>query len=855
MFNIQLKKELAEVKAQLALEREERTQMTNTEVDVKIKLSEELEELRAELEELKRSRKEGTLEDERISVANSPLTYLTLHDDELNSNMLRCDNKRLPSPEQHILLCQSTNQWNTLVSQAAADLIQDEPTVLDSECLSPQVTSDLEDARQNYLVGSSLSDQAKELSDVMKESVSSDLEKEVKRLQKEKMKEKERADQYHVKLEALQKQVTRQTQQLTMAFEKQSQHISGLLAELQEKERALLIQGEELHHCKQALDALKAQKEAEEQKSSEVHVTFTEVEEGKQEEEAPDEKSVEISELQPKQEKERVALLSSSLPADTECDAGQPETAERPTPVHENETHSATAAPLDSVDLDKTHRVTEGTESDQHVGPTEELAELLALRNENQLLKQRLLNLTVSYSNNQALHPDKKQKDPSTQNPNTENSAVPCLDEPSHVVLNDVTTEEQRAALQDTKRREEEEESGRADRGTDEEEEKEEENQLVIDHLQQQVVELCTQLRSLSEVTQQQAEELLMWRLASKPAPTFDLTSTSNQSSDGTVQTQVQAPEGCSPHSAQESSGTITVIREDELLLSGSSNKLQGRVLLSRLQHSSFPESRSLQPSKNTVPLQDYDKDSTNIEDSEPEDVELDLTSPSDICQREDKKKRAAEVGQMSAEETAPQHCTNDSQSVCEPKQTQAADCHLGNPKVTPGTSKETGKINPTSDSSGRDVRTEIKSVSSQTEETLYSGRAPAAAELRCVSTQTEETAEEEDEEELVESPPVSPIPSDEAAKSGDKMLFSGSFPIPADPARLAERIRRNRTQLSAAFDDTEYEPYGLPEVVMKGFADIPTGPSCPYIVRRGLLGTAVVPVPQKNQGQEKETD
>lgn len=38
------------------------------------------------------------------------------------------------------------------------------------------------------------------------------------------------------------------------------------------------------------------------------------------------------------------------------------------------------------------------------------------------------------------------------------------------------------------------------------------------------------------------------------------------------------------------------------------------------------------------------------------------------------------------------------------------------------------------------------------------------------------------------------------------------------------------------------------------GFADIPTGPSCPYIVRRGLLGTAVVPVPQKEPGPE-ETD
>lgn len=42
------------------------------------------------------------------------------------------------------------------------------------------------------------------------------------------------------------------------------------------------------------------------------------------------------------------------------------------------------------------------------------------------------------------------------------------------------------------------------------------------------------------------------------------------------------------------------------------------------------------------------------------------------------------------------------------------------------------------------------------------------------------------------------------------------------------------------------------------GFADIPSGPSCPYIVRRGLLGTSVVPVSQKDQGQgqdQEETD
>lgn len=213
-LNIQLKKQLAEVKAQLALEREERkreeeerSKMTNTDIDAKKELSMKLEELKAELEELKRSRKEDSLEEEKLSVANSPLMYLTLHDDELNSNMVHCDNNLLPSPEQHLLFCQSTNQRNMLVSQPTADLIQEEGTMIDPEH-SPQVASDLEDTRQNYLVGSSLSDHRKALSDIQKdEHAPSDLAKEVKRLQKENAKETERANQNQVKLEALQSQV------------------------------------------------------------------------------------------------------------------------------------------------------------------------------------------------------------------------------------------------------------------------------------------------------------------------------------------------------------------------------------------------------------------------------------------------------------------------------------------------------------------------------------------------------------------------------------------------------------------------------------------------------------------------
>ncbi|XP_061091210.1 centromere protein F [Conger conger] len=125
-------------------------------------------------------------------------------------------------------------------------------------------------------------------------------------------------------------------------------------------------------------------------------------------------------------------------------------------------------------------------------------------------------------------------------------------------------------------------------------------------------------------------------------------------------------------------------------------------------------------------------------------------------------------------------------------------------------------------------------------------------------STQTEpvemqdEDLDTSNEEQNSESPPLSPTPMPEG---GPSLLFTGSFFIPSDPARLAERIRRNRSRMSAAYDDTEYEPYGLPEVVMKGFADIPSGPACPYVLRRGLLGTDALPLPLREQPEEEQEE
>ncbi|XP_072407076.1 uncharacterized protein [Chiloscyllium punctatum] len=67
--------------------------------------------------------------------------------------------------------------------------------------------------------------------------------------------------------------------------------------------------------------------------------------------------------------------------------------------------------------------------------------------------------------------------------------------------------------------------------------------------------------------------------------------------------------------------------------------------------------------------------------------------------------------------------------------------------------------------------------------------------------------------------------------------------------AELAARLQRNwlfRHHVSVAFDETEYEPYGLPDVVQKGFADIPSGPSCPHVLRRATINTTLWPQQQK---------
>lgn len=112
------------------------------------------------------------------------------------------------------------------------------------------------------------------------------------------------------------------------------------------------------------------------------------------------------------------------------------------------------------------------------------------------------------------------------------------------------------------------------------------------------MVELQAKLHTLSEKTQLQAEELVVWRLASQSAPTFHPLNTEKRSESQDVvsavrgsQSDQQQTEGMTKDQektqmqnpgVQEGPGNVTVVRGDEILLSGSSNRLQGRMLFSR---------------------------------------------------------------------------------------------------------------------------------------------------------------------------------------------------------------------------------------------------------------------------------
>ncbi|KAM4732911.1 uncharacterized protein FYW61_008532 isoform 2-T4 [Anableps anableps] len=816
-LNIQLKNQLAMVKAQLALEREERkikeeerNQMMNMDADVNTELGLKLAEIMADVEELQHRREEDSVEDEKLSTASSPLP--TLHDDELNSNILCSDNSLLSSPEEHLLFCKSTNQRNALLSTEMEHILH----------LSGQTTKEA-------------SDQIKlSSSDLQRDQLAaSDLTTVVEALQKKCAKESERAKKYKDKFETLQIQVTRQTKELTSAFENQSQHILDLLAELQEKERALLIQKEELMQCQQELDELKEEEN----------------------------KAAEKTELKIEEEKEAFVPLPS-LDLNVQKDTVHPSLeeceAETPPPVGgdgesaavtSGEQHQITSDMKRSTDgpCDSVCEVEEDQPS-QHGESINTFTELHVLRQENQLLQQRIKDLSNMAPRDQTSQTDRENQD------NTENMAPAfCLD--LLKVQKDSATDQ---SLQtDLKRSDDEGQDleGEETSSMSGERNQKDMSEIQINQLQQQVEALQRSVRTLTEETWVQAQELTLWRLGSQPAAAVQHLLNNTDDEGETLQqlpaasqsqsTQQPTAELTQSHSqVQKSQDVVTVIREDEVSLCCSSKKLQGRMLFSRLQNSNLPEPKSLRSPEKA--LLEYTQSAVKLDpESEKENQEMNLQW-SESCPEQNGSKKDAKLIQVSSQKIAQHHVAKDP-NFSGSSLTKVEHCYTETHEAKLDSFRGTGDIHTPTSSSNNNLKVEAMSVGSQTEDSLFSCGASKAS----AATQTEQGL---DEEESVESPPISPVSSAERMEAGDKLLLSGSFPIPADPARLAERIRRNRTQLSAAFDDTEYEPYGLPEVVMKGFADIPTGPACPYIVRRGLLGT-VQPLSKKEPQEDEETD
>lgn len=104
-------------------------------------------------------------------------------------------------------------------------------------------------------------------------------------------------------------------------------------------------------------------------------------------------------------------------------------------------------------------------------------------------------------------------------------------------------------------------------------------------------------------------------------------------------------------------------------------------------------------------------------------------------------------------------------------------------------------------------------------------------------------------------SPPVPSVTekqksSGQSKGSGKRQRNSGIWEdgggtAPSTPDTFPKRSRkavRSGAHPAEDSEDAEFEPEGLPEVVKKGFADIPTGKTSPYVLRRTTMATRTSP-------------
>ncbi|RVE67362.1 hypothetical protein OJAV_G00102280 [Oryzias javanicus] len=128
----------------------------------------------------------------------------------------------------------------------------------------------------------------------------------------------------------------------------------------------------------------------------------------------------------------------------------------------------------------------------------------------------------------------------------------------------------------------------------------------------------------------------------------------------------------------------------------------------------------------------------------------------------------------MSSQQLAERHITEDQGDVSKPNPSPVVDCCSGKPDANSNSPRAAVDVNNTSSSADREVKTAVRSVSSQMEESLCHQAAPAV----CASTQTEEDSVE---------PPASSVPGPEMEEAEDTVSQVLSPSRQTQPAWLKE--------------------------------------------------------------------
>ncbi|TRY90108.1 hypothetical protein DNTS_031602 [Danionella cerebrum] len=818
-----MKKELQDVQLKLTQEREERE--VEKEEDRKQMRREEglkIAELQEELDSLRKSR---SLE-EKISKGGPPVAYMHLENHQNSDHYKDCITSFEP-------ICESVNLQNTLMTK---------------ETKSRSLKVD--QGTQTEQAGDNTSTVEKDTSDSDNTAV---LLLEVVRLRSAKERETEKTKLAQVKLEDLQKQVTTQTKHLTQAFESQSKHIENLLREVQDKEFVLQTQAAELIKCHEKISFL-------EERNTRIDTT-------------PPELCTEIS-----RELSSDSVFSNTSISDHECDDTQlilkKDVSVSQSINQTNTTYSTDK--LQVVETSKPNEISHSLKDDSRKHLTQDNTEIERL---SKALQEAQNELNVLKAQDSKLLPEREK-------------LLDAQPKPKEFNLNQKHFTEYHAANKQLSISKEgfqnDPLSGAEESGVLLN------SKLEIQTQLQQIKMLQDRIQELSEQNRIQAEELKIWNLSTSEDAAVPSTvqkefelflhcspgrSKTHSQTSRTMVHQCMVRDVCGvidksdlitventvPHKAQLEAREPQRCAEE--LVFGERMHANNHTLQNYESYNKTPVCTSNILSSNTSPLRSTLQTKLDHNHSESQLI-ASLSSESQtiaadaLVNAHEDLLMSVSISTKSQSDAVDAPETADSQIpivLCtEPHKTIATIAldnyeHWNQHKAWNSAVEKT-ITNKTSKGQRLEVsmRTGVTSVSTQTEESRGMDSRDKHSSVHAHTQTDGQQLELEDETKCADS--TSPSPTLQSDNLTSQLLLSQVFPM-SDPAHLAERIRLNRNRMSAAHDETEYEPYGLPEVVMKGFADIPSGPACPYVLRRGLLGTTAMPLPCREATPPEEDD